>query len=152
MFAGAQQNPDGSLTGWADVAPEQWHTDSLLSIKQDVRLLNTEVVSTTVGEPITALRKRRDLKADDIDWFLPHISSMYFAKPLADQLKALDFVIPQEKWFTNLRTCGNTGSASPYIMLDELFRSGNIKKGQKLLMYVPESGRFSSSFALLEAV
>jgi 3-oxoacyl-[acyl-carrier-protein] synthase-3 len=37
-------------------------------------------------------------------------------------------------------------------MLDELFRSGRIKKGQKLLMYIPESGRFSSGFIFMEAV
>jgi 3-oxoacyl-[acyl-carrier-protein] synthase-3 len=37
-------------------------------------------------------------------------------------------------------------------MLDELFRSGRIKPGQKLLMFVPESGRFSSGFIYMEAV
>ncbi len=52
----------------------------------------------------------------------------------------------------NLTTKGNTGSASPYIMLDELFRSGRIQQGQKLLMFVPESGRFSSGFVYMEAV
>jgi 3-oxoacyl-[acyl-carrier-protein] synthase III len=37
-------------------------------------------------------------------------------------------------------------------MLDELLRSGRIRPGEKLLLYVPESGRFSSGFVLLEAV
>jgi 3-oxoacyl-[acyl-carrier-protein] synthase-3 len=37
-------------------------------------------------------------------------------------------------------------------MLDELFRSGRIQPGHKLLMFVPESGRFSSGFIYLEAV
>ena len=37
-------------------------------------------------------------------------------------------------------------------MLDELFRSGRIKKGERLLMYIPESGRFSTCFIYLEAV
>jgi 3-oxoacyl-[acyl-carrier-protein] synthase-3 len=60
--------------------------------------------------------------------------------------------IPRERWFTNLTTKGNTGSASPYIMLDELFRSGRIQPGQKLLMFIPESGRFSSGFIHLTAV
>ena len=50
------------------------------------------------------------------------------------------------------RAKGNTGSASPYIMLDELFRSGRIRPGHKLLMFVPESGRFSSGLIHLEAV
>jgi len=60
--------------------------------------------------------------------------------------------IPRENWFTNLTEKGNTGSASPFIMLDELFRSGRIQKGHKLLMYIPESGRFSSGFIFMEAV
>ena len=38
------------------------------------------------------------------------------------------------------------------LMLDELMRSGRIRPGQKVLLYVPESGRFSSGFVFLEAV
>jgi 3-oxoacyl-[acyl-carrier-protein] synthase-3 len=37
-------------------------------------------------------------------------------------------------------------------MLDELMRSGRIRPGQKILLYVPESGRFSSGFVFLEAI
>ena len=60
--------------------------------------------------------------------------------------------IPRERWFTNLAERGNTGSASPFIMLDELWRSGRIEPGQRLLLFVPESGRFSSGFIHLTAV
>jgi 3-oxoacyl-[acyl-carrier-protein] synthase-3 len=41
------------------------------------------------------------------------------------------------------------GSASIYIMLEELFNSGKLKAGQKLLLMVPESARFSYSYVLL---
>jgi len=47
---------------------------------------------------------------------------------------------------------GNVGSASIYIMLDELLRSGRLKDGQHLLCWVPESGRFSSGFIYLTAI
>ena len=50
------------------------------------------------------------------------------------------------RWFTNLASKGNTGSASIYIMLDELFRSGVLQPGETLLCYIPESGRFSTAF------
>ena len=60
--------------------------------------------------------------------------------------------IPQEKWFTNLSYKGNTGSASIYIMIEELMNNSKLKKGEKLLCYIPESGRFSTAFMLLEAV
>jgi 3-oxoacyl-[acyl-carrier-protein] synthase-3 len=57
------------------------------------------------------------------------------------------FGIPQEKWFTNLTWKGNTGSASIYIILEELVSSGRAKRGDRVLCFVPESSRFS--FALL---
>ena len=60
--------------------------------------------------------------------------------------------IPQERWFTNLTRKGNTGAASIFIMLDELFNSGSLRSGQRLLCYVPESGRFSSAFMQLTVV
>ena len=48
-----------------------------------------------------------------------------------------------ERWFTNLKYKGNTGAASIFIMLDELFKSGKLKAGQRILFMVPESARFT---------
>jgi 3-oxoacyl-[acyl-carrier-protein] synthase-3 len=67
-------------------------------------------------------------------------------------MKEIDFEIPYEKWFTNLTTKGNTGSASIYIIMEELFHSGKLKKGQKLLCFIPESGRFSHCYMMLTVV
>jgi 3-oxoacyl-[acyl-carrier-protein] synthase III len=152
MYMGAEKNADGSLTGWAELSQEQCAKQSTFSVKQDVRLLNENVVAVSFGKPLANIQEKHRLRSSDIDWFLPHISSMYFAKPVAEQLKTSGLDIAESKWFTNLSTCGNTGAASPYIMLDELFHSGRIKKGEKILMYIPESGRFSSGFVYLEAV
>jgi 3-oxoacyl-[acyl-carrier-protein] synthase III len=60
--------------------------------------------------------------------------------------------IPPERWFTNLATRGNTGSASMYLMLDELVRSGRLRRGERVLCFVPESGRFTSAFLHLTVV
>jgi 3-oxoacyl-[acyl-carrier-protein] synthase-3 len=57
--------------------------------------------------------------------------------------------IPKEKWFTNLDTVGNVGSGSIYLMIDALFNSGKLEKGQKILVVVPESARFSYSYCHL---
>ena len=92
------------------------------------------------------------LKAGDVDWFLPHISSEYFREPLWQKLQEIDFSIPQDRWFTNLVTKGNTGAASFYIMLEELFTSGKLKKGDRILAMVPESGRFSVGWIYLSVV
>jgi len=152
MYAGADKNPDESLRGWLTVPQSEWQAQSIFSVKQDVRLLNENIARATLAEPLKAVVAKRGLKADDIDWFLPHLSSSYFVQPMLDSLAEVGLPIPRERWFTNLTTKGNTGSASPYIMLDELFRSGRIRPGHKLLMFVPESGRFSSGFVYMEAV
>ncbi len=152
MYAGGDKMADGSVRGWMRFPVSDWASQSIFAIKQDVRLLNEQIAPMTLIEPILALRERRGLRAEQIDWFLPHLSSHYFQPILEKSLDSIDFNIPQSRWFTNLATCGNTGSASPYIMLDALMRSGKIKSGQTLLLYVPESGRFSSGFICLEAV
>jgi 3-oxoacyl-[acyl-carrier-protein] synthase-3 len=92
------------------------------------------------------------LNPEDIDWFLPHYSSAYFREPLLKRLKKMDFAIPQDRWFTNLAHKGNTGSASFYIMLEELFSSGRLKKGDRILGFIPESGRFSVGYILMTVV
>jgi 3-oxoacyl-[acyl-carrier-protein] synthase III len=46
-------------------------------------------------------------------------------------------------YWTNLRTAGNTGAASIYIMLDEYLKTKPVKSGDRLLLFVPESGQFN---------
>lgn len=152
MYAGADKDPNtDALQGWLAFTPPQQQERSVFAIKQDVKLLNANIVRATLAEPLEALVKKHGLKAEDIDWFLPHISSMYFYEPVMQALVDIGLPIPRERWFTNLTRKGNTGSAAPYIMLDELFQSGRIKPGQKILMFIPESGRFSSGFVFMEA-
>jgi 3-oxoacyl-[acyl-carrier-protein] synthase-3 len=67
-------------------------------------------------------------------------------------MKAAGFDIPQEKWFTNLYTTGNVGAASIYLIMEDLFKSGELKPGQRLLCFIPESGRFSHCFMHLTVV
>jgi 3-oxoacyl-[acyl-carrier-protein] synthase-3 len=152
MYAGGDKNEDESLRGWLSFAAADLTARSVFAVKQDVRLLNENIVRATLGDPLRDVMVKHGLKLDDIDWFLPHLSSQYFMQPVMDCLAKVGLPIPRERWFTNLFTKGNTGSASPYIILDELFRSGRIQKGQKLLMFIPESGRFSSGFVYLTAV
>lgn len=149
MYAGGDKQDDGSLLGWVDQPLQALSDKSTMVLKQDVKQLNANIVATTLSQPLEAIIDRYQLNANEIDWFLPHYSSGYFRERVFDALTALDFTIPYERWYTNLTERGNTGAASIYIMLDELVRSGNLKTGQKVLCYVPESGRFSCAFALL---
>lgn len=152
MYSGAEKNEDGSLSGWQQFSTQDWAARSVFSVKQDVRLLNEHVVRSTLTQPLRTLIDKRGLGQRRIDWFLPHMSSNYFAVPIEQSLVELGLDIPRERWFTNLTEKGNTGSASPFIMLDELFRSGRLQRGDTLLLFAPESGRFSSGFVFMEAV
>ena len=151
MYAGAKKEGQ-KLKGYREFTQEQCLEDSLFSIQQDVKLLNANIVEITVARTLQKTLEKRTLLASEVDWFLPHYSSEYFKDEVYESLCKVGFEIPKEKWFTNLTKCGNTGSASIYIMLEELFHSGKLSKGEKILCYVPESGRFSSSFTLLEVV
>lgn len=152
MFGGARRNADHSLTPWQFLQPADWQSESIFTVRQDVRLLNEHVVRATLVDPLQRLMAQRPLCAQAIDWFLPHLSSMYFAEPVETGLARAGLPIARSRWFTNLTTCGNTGSASPFIMLDGLLRTGQVEPGHRLLMFVPESGRFSSGFIHLTAV
>jgi 3-oxoacyl-[acyl-carrier-protein] synthase-3 len=61
-------------------------------------------------------------------------------------------MIPQQKWFSNLAQVGNIGSASIWVMLEEFWKSGRLKRGDKVLCIVPESGRAFVGFMMLDAV
>jgi 3-oxoacyl-[acyl-carrier-protein] synthase-3 len=152
MYAGAEKQADGSLNSWLNYSSDEVQQNSILSPKQDVKLLNNNIIRYTVEKPLEELVPKFALKADDFDYFLPHISSCYFKKPLTEGLARAGLPIPEERWFTNLVTKGNTGAASIYIMLDELFHSGQLKPGERLLCFIPESGRFSASFMQLTVV
>jgi 3-oxoacyl-[acyl-carrier-protein] synthase-3 len=85
----------------------------------------------SVDKTLPFVIKKHGLSASQVDWLLPHYSSGYFRQRYYDQLKEFGVEIPFEKWFTNLSYKGNTGAASMYIILGELFHSGRLKKGQK---------------------
>ena len=59
---------------------------------------------------------------------------------------------PEARWFTNLERIGNVGSASIYLMIEELMNSGRLERGQKLLCFVPESARFTVYYMQLTVV
>lgn len=151
MYAGGDVQ-SGKFVSWKSVSQAEREAKSFMAIKQDVKLLNENIVKYTVEKALARLVEKYRLQAGEIDYFLPHYSSGFFRDKLLEGLRNIGFEIPQQKWFTNLTQCGNTGSASIYIILDEFARTFDLKSGQKVLCYVPESGRFSSCFMLLEVV
>ncbi|GJH41663.1 hypothetical protein RCZ04_22130 [Capnocytophaga sp. HP1101] len=151
MYAGGDKLPNGEIKAWSEYPPEAWLSESIFAIKQDVKLLNENILVKGAESMQSALAKH-NLSPDAITYFLPHISSCYFKERLYEALKAVGITIPLERWFMNLTEVGNVGSASPYLMLDALMQSGKLKTGDTILLSVPESGRFSYSYAFLKVV
>lgn len=151
MYMGAEKQQDGHLKSWLEFDHEEQNEHSVLSIKQDVKLLSPNIVPLG-GKILPELFERRGLNPDDITWYLPHMSSNFFKDKIYEEHIRLGHHIPYEKWFVNLSTVGNVGAASVYFMVDELFNSGKLKKDDKVFLLVPESSRFSYMYALLTAV
>ncbi|MCG8549630.1 MAG: beta-ketoacyl-ACP synthase III [Desulfobacterales bacterium] len=152
MYAGGKQNKDGSISGWREAEScKDVVNGNLLAVKQDTQLLGRHIVNT-MGQALESITEKRQLRPEDVNWYLPHYSSHYFRAKFYQVMKEIGFEIPYEKWFTNLPYTGNVGSASIYIIMEELFKSGKLKKGEKLLCFIPESGRFSHCFMLLTVV
>ncbi len=151
MYAGGEKEPSGRLKGLYEFDSLQEVMDkSVMALKQDTRLLEQGIVESG-HDACAEMVVRHNLKVDDIDWFLPHYSSEYF-RDRSYAAMPDNFKIPQERWFTNLTRIGNVGSASIYLILEELFRSDRLRPGQRLLCYIPESGRFSVAFMHLTVV
>ncbi|MGH1471918.1 MAG: beta-ketoacyl-ACP synthase III [Cellvibrionaceae bacterium] len=118
-----------------------------LLIRQDVRLLENIVKLGVDG--FLRLIKEGKVITQDIDHVLCHFSSEYFKSRIFDMLKMSGVSIPEEKWYTNLYTRGNTGCASIFIMLDEFKKTQAYKPGDQILCMVPESGRFNTAYMKL---
>ena len=122
MYHGAEKNEDGSLLGWQWFNAAQWGEKSIFSLKQDVRLLNENIVRATLAEPLATVvekkaahrRHRLVPAAYVIPVFCRADRTVSRRNRIADTARAL---------VHNLASKGNTGSASPFIMLDELFHS-----------------------------
>ena len=153
MYAGAEKQPDGSLKGWREFDTMDYvFENSLFTVQQDVHLLDEHVLRLTMERGLSEVLEKHPFKPDSIDYFVPHYSSLYFRDKVRDSMRNVGFEIPQERWFTNLPRVGNVGSAAIYLMLEELMTRNGLEADQRILCYIPESSRFSTSFVHLTVV
>jgi len=153
MYAGGLKRADGSLHPWRQ--QPDWGEllrQGYFNLAQDAAVLEKKMVDVAFRRSFITTRDRHGLKVDDVDWLLPHLSSEMFRKSIAGVLTEEGFAIPSDRWFTNLSTKGNTGAASIFIMLEELFHSGRLKKGERIMCVIPESARFTFAYLQLTVV
>lgn len=150
MFMASELESSGRLKSWKEFSSEEIKERGVLVGKQDIRQLKKYIIRYWVDH-IEEVLSKHNVKAEEIDYVIPHVSSMFFYEKLNDEITARGIALTKKKWFTNLISVGNIGSAAIYVALDELIRTKEIKQGQKILLLVPESGRFSYGSVLLTA-
>ncbi|SDP58304.1 3-oxoacyl-[acyl-carrier-protein] synthase-3 [Rhodoferax sp. OV413] len=119
-----------------------------LSLRQDIRLL-PHLFDVSIHEYVKLVNAGW-VQSSEVDHFLCHYSSEKFIPVVADLLAKAGLEIPRERWYNNLRSRGNTGAASIFIMLAEFIDTHSLKPGEKILCFIPESGRISAAYMLLE--
>ena len=66
---------------------------------------------------------------EDVDWLIPHQANIRIINAMVERLS-----FPREKTVVNLDRYGNTSAASIPIALEEAYSSGQIKKGDLVLL------------------
>jgi 3-oxoacyl-[acyl-carrier-protein] synthase III len=151
MSIGGALDGDPSASSWQDYDTlDAAVAGGAFVLKQDVRMLD-DVVKVCVDGFLELIEQRR-VDASAIDWMVCHYSSHMFRDKIFELLRRAGAMVPEERWFSNLDRRGNVGSASPYLLLEELFNGGMLIPGQKILVAVPESGRFIASYMMLTVV
>jgi len=152
MYAGGiKDKKTKEVTPWRELLQSGNCPNEIFSLAQDVRLLDKNIVEKG-AEGLKYACEKHNITTDEINYFLPHISSMYFKQKIIDVMASIGCPLPEEKWFINLPYVGNLGSVSALIMIEEIMNSGKLKKGDRLLVMVPESARFSYAYCHLTVI
>jgi 3-oxoacyl-[acyl-carrier-protein] synthase-3 len=151
MYVGPAKQGGRIPQGWLDYPNYRSAADAgAINLRQDIRMLK-DVVRYAVGG-LLQVAKEKSLAPEQVDWLAVHYSSHFFREQSATLAAKAGFHVPAERWFSNLSATGNVGSASTFLLLEELLSSGRLAPGQKILCLIPESGRFLFGYMLLTVV
>lgn len=151
MLLGGNFAENGEVVSWKTFDGEDLADKSIFAVKQDIKLLGKHIVNVWVDH-IENMLSKHNTSDSDIQYVIPHVSSMFFYHKLLEEIEKRNIDLRENKWFTNLTWVGNMGSASIFIALEEFVRTKTLKRGDKILLLVPESGRFSYGTALLSVI
>ncbi len=135
---------------WQDLGIADAEAAGMFVLRQDVSMLDD-----LADAGIRQFEELVDIGLVDVshlDHVICHYSTNVFRDVAFDALRRRIPTLDTDRWFSNLETRGNTGSASIFIALEEAVRTGRFSPGETVLLAVPESGRFSFAFAHLTVV
>jgi 3-oxoacyl-[acyl-carrier-protein] synthase III len=121
-------------------------------LSQDVSVLSRHLFDASRKFLGDAMNKHGE-SMDRYSMVLPHLSSFFFRRKMErimqEHVRNPDHTVA---YWTNLASVGNTGSASIYVMLDQFLRENRLADGQRILLFVPESGQFNFVLVSLTAI
>ncbi len=88
-----------------------------------------KVAVRSMTEVSRAVLESSNLKAEDVDLFIPHQANQRITEAVANKLD-----VDMAKVYSNIAVHGNTSSASIPIALDECVEAGRINEGDLILM------------------
>ncbi len=137
-------------TAWSHAGPVAAHAAGSVALVQDFELLKI-VIRAWIGVWLEKVDTGR-IDPARVDHLLCHYSARSLREEIVGLLESTAAMIPESRWFSNLATVGNIGAASIWVMLDAFLKSGRAKRGERVLLIVPESGRAMVGFAMCEVV
>jgi 3-oxoacyl-[acyl-carrier-protein] synthase-3 len=150
MYFGSNDN--ACTKTWADYpTASAAAADGALAVRQKLSLL-PHLVRLGIDEYERLLATGK-FDPTTVTWFPVHYSSERMKAMILGELARRGIASgPPEMWYSNLTQVGNIGSASIFVILDDMLTQGLIKDGDTLLCMIPESGRFIISYMHLTAV
>lgn len=85
--------------------------------------------TSVIVESVNKVLEDTGLTIDDVDYIVPHQANLRIIDYAAKKLG-----YPREKFVVNLEKTGNTSAASVPLALNDLYESGNLKPGQKVIL------------------
>jgi 3-oxoacyl-[acyl-carrier-protein] synthase III len=99
---------------------------------QFLRMKGKEVfrhATSKLGESVSSILEKAQLKRDDIDWLIPHQANQRIIDAIAKKLH-----LEHDKIIQTIEHHGNTSSASVPLALDTALKEGKIQRGDNLLL------------------
>lgn len=143
MRMGGELLANGELRGWKEFG-------SRLNISNFLLCQDFKILMNGMKYWVDFIEECISENNLDVDTVIPHISSAFIGEELKKEMQKRNVAL-WDNWFTNLSDVGNIGSASIFVALEEYMKT-RAKKGEKVLLLVPESARFSYGATLLTVV
>lgn len=111
-----------------------------------VRMKGREIFKNAVRTMVQCCHEALEhnkVKADQLDWLVPHQANIRILESVADHFK-----FPKEKVVIELQETGNTSAASIPVAFDMARNRGEIKRGQLIMLAAFGAGLTSGSVLL----